>query len=829
MCALTYEIVWMRMFTPIFGLSIYATTTVLCSFMGGLGIGSYMAPSVINRWKKSCWSLYVLLELAIGLGAVLILYSLTPITHIYVSVSELTNFDLLTAFVRFFLALIVMIIPTVFMGLTLPVLIHACSQLSEEDRISTKRIGLLYGFNTLGGAVGCLLVGFLLIYKLGILTTVFITAGLNFLLALCVYIIYVLRSIGDRSDTVRSTEVVEPANKKNSILQNSEPYLMHPVLILLLYGIIGFTSFSYELNWFRILVFYLQSATYSFSIVLIIFLMGIALGSLFYSKYLEKKFHSASVVDALKILGIIQLLIGILGLSTLPLYKYLPVVWQLMVKLLGAETWSMIIFQKSVVAGIIIFPATFLMGIAFPLVARVYKANGSADSKTIGYLYATNTLGAIIGSLVTGFVLFNTIGVQNSLTLASVMSLCVGIIFALKPIREGRNYRILFAGLTAIFIAVFFATPPKMLITNFKKFTGKILFYKESASDITFVFEDKKFGFRCLAFSDGRGTSSTHPIHNYINRVNAYSTMLMNPDAKDVLVICMGCGNTASAFTKFPIERLDIVDLSPGAFDAAKFFFTNQNVLDDPRVHTFIEDGRNYLLKSKKKYDIIELEPPSLHTDGVVNLYTKEFYEIAYSKLKPGGVISQWIDVRQAGMEITLMLVNTMMDVFPQSTVWIIHNRLYVNGVKQSGPVKIDFNKTKSLFSTMPVVKDMQSIKTNYEEIMSTLISYGKPLRQTVGDAKIITDDLTIVDFLIPKRASLTALGGGLAYYTSPLRSIFKQNWKNYDSIQFPERFASSSFYSSDTYQEYVNQSLRQVAQGFPEDVLERIIELSRQ
>ena len=227
----------------------------------------------------------------------------------------------------------------------------------------------------------------------------------------------------------------------------------------------------------------------------------------------------------------------------------------------------------------------------------------------------------------------------------------------------GRRFQAGAAALAAVAVLLWIVTPPRMLIRQFEHYLGKVLFYEESASDITFVYERSEGGetYRALAFHDGRGTSSTQPVVNYVNRLLAYSSMALKPDAKRVLVISFGCGNTASAFLRFPIERLDVVDVSTGAFQAAPYFATNLGVLGDPRMHTHVEDGRNFLLRSRDTYDIIELELPTLHTDGVVFLYTSEFYRIAAPRLAPDGLLSQWIDVLQTQREPSYQLVGTML------------------------------------------------------------------------------------------------------------------------------------------------------------------------
>jgi len=820
-CALVYEIVWMRAFTVVFGLSIYATTTVLCAFMAGLSIGSYIAPFVIERWKKSFWGACALLEIGIGLGAILVYYSLVPCTNLFVAISKFTDISFLVSFVRFFSAFFIMLIPAIFMGLTLPIIIHACKEPALKLSIDSKIVGLLYGFNTVGAAMGCFAAGFFLIYKLGLSKTVFMTVGVNFLLAVIIYLIYV------KNDAKYNVRVIKNVTSHRTAVRSSKDTLViNSSVVLACYGLIGFISLAYELCWFRILKYYLHGAGYSFSLMLILYLCGIGLGSLYYSIFLDKKLNSALLSESTKIFGFIQMLMAILGALTLPLYVYLPTLWRILVDYFGAGSWTIIILQKSIISGLIILPLTFLMGISFPLVTRIYcRVSNMIESKAVGRLYAVNTFGAIAGILMTVFVLFDGVGIQTTIIIISSISLIVSALFIFNFVKKTRRTRIVWGLLAASFILINVATPPQMLIANLRKYSGDILFYKESAADITFVHEGDNG--RWLAFHDGRGTSSTLAWINHQNRLQAYSTMMLNPEAKDVLVISMGCGNTASAYSKFPIRRLDIVDISSGPFEAAKYFYTNQNVLNDPRVHTYIDDGRSFLLTTERKYDIIEIELPSMPADGVVNLYTKEFYKIAKSKLRSGGILSQWIDIWATGREVSYTLINTMLEVFPQSTLWSKSYSWWVNGINQEHSPSINYKRANTIFSSQNVLEDMGSVSTNFQDIVSSAVSHGKLLKDRVQDKYTITDDLTIVDFLVPKQKSFDSFGGAVGYYSNPLRNIFIDSWKK-DKINMVWDLGDVPFYDANSNKDNIERSLKFITREFPKTIQNDIIALSR-
>lgn len=809
MAALVYEIVWMRAFTPVFGLSIHATTAVLCSFMAGLGLGSALAPRVIARWRGSIWLLYALLEVGIGLASILIPHAIGPITQAYVAAAVLDSAGLATVSVRFGLSFAVMVIPTFFMGLTLPVLIHACSSLVVEDPVTSQRVGTLYGVNTVGAAIGCVLVGFVLLYQLGVRGTIHTTAVLNFGLAGLVAVLY-----GRRRQKPASMPVPASAATPAEV---ASPY--SPGLVLALYALIGFTSFGYELSWFRVLVFYLQSATYSFSIMLSLFLLGLGLGSLFFSQVVEPRIRNSDPVNTAFGLALVQVMIAVLGASTGPLFTILKELWGPLIRLTGAGSWLVIVLQKSIIAGVLILPATFLMGVAFPLVARLYKVKRHKDSTTMGMVYASNTAGSILGSLLTGFVFFELLGTQMTIVLLAALNLGVGTVLAFPALRRALLPRAIFASLAAALIAIVALTSPRILIERFERGSGsEIIYYSESAADIMYVMEMPD-GNRTLHFNDGRGTSATLRAPNYVNRLLAYSAMVMNPEAKDVLVISMGCGNTAAAFAKFDIDRLDIVDISAGAFEAAEYFFTNDGVMNDPRAHTYVEDGRNFLLKSKRKYDVIQIELPSIHADGVVTLYTREFYELAQEKLRDGGVLSQWIDAAQARRELSYTLIHTMREVFPGSVVWAAKWAWWITGVKGDAAPRVDYARARALFERPSVAADVEALGSDFEDVMAKVVSSGEILQGAVGSSPVVTDDRTIVDFEIPRLTSPGALGGGLGH-SGAMRGMFLWYWRSTGSDLQDQ--AMIPFYAK-RHQELVDRSLDGILLDFPEPALSRI------
>lgn len=767
-CALTYEVLWARALHPVFGLSVHATTAVLCAFMAGLGLGSALAPRVIARWRGSAWGLYAAIELGIACTAPLVPRIAPEISRLYGALAGPEAPLALVSALRFALATALLLPASVLLGLTLPALLAAAQRSEPGAAWSAQRIGRLYGLNTAGAALGCVAVGFVGLPALGLRGASLATASANAGLALVALL------AARRERAPQRAERRAPGTQPAASLRGAPA--LSPRAVLWLYAAIGATSFGYELCWFRLLVFYLQSATYSLSTLLALYLAGIGVGSLAASRWLEPRLPADPLRGSAPALAIAQLLLALCATATFFAYARIEPLWAVLIAWLGAESWGAIAVQQALIAALILLPPTFCMGVSFPLLARLYRAGGAAEATTAAHLYAANTAGAIAGTLLTGFVLFDAIGVQRALALCAFGSAGVALAVGSRALRsEPWLLPALGAG-SGLLLLLQARTPAEALRATFERHTGRVLFYRESAADVTFVFE--KDGVRRLAFGDGRGAASTARDEVLVNRLLAYSTMAQNPLAKRVLVISMGAGNTASAFAAFPIGRLDIVDISPGAFEAAALFPTNRGVLSDPRVRVFVEDGRNFLLRSRERYDVIQLELPTLHTDGVIYLYTREFYEIARERLAPGGVLSQWIDAAQTEREPSYTLIRTQRGVLPETSVWATRWAWWANSVVGADGPALDAASFRALFGRPEVAADMAGVGVDWPLLLAQVVAAGPALAEALGDGPIATDDDTRVDFELPKLASAWAFGGGVAYQTSPVQQLFLEHWR---------------------------------------------------
>jgi spermidine synthase len=299
-------------------------------------------------------------------------------------------------------------------------------------------------------------------------------------------------------------------------------------------------------------------------------------------------------------------------------------------------------------------------------------------------------------------------------------------------------------------VAAWLLVPPDLFRSQFVSRFGELLFYQEEVTDTVMVTQDAR-GERLIRYSDGRGTAGTGTLIG--DRMYGHLPLLLHPEPRRILQICFGVGNSLSALLQHPVEHVDAVELSPGVIEAARFFeTTNRGALRDPRVRLVIADGRNFLLTSSDRYDVIRLDPPELHTAGVVNLYTHEFYVLAREHLAPGGIFSIWVNNVMTPEPELRMLLRTVADVFPQVSVW--HDpKMFswiINGSLE--PHDPDLAVLQEHFARPAVQKDLASIGIpDPFHFLNHYVFSGKELLEWAGKGPLVVDDHTRLDFSVPR------------------------------------------------------------------------------
>jgi spermidine synthase len=693
--------------------------------MAGLGLGSWLVARRIDR-SPNPLRVYALLETGIGVYALLVPAIFRGLEPLYVAAAgPLEGHFLLFNLARASIAFAVLLVPTTMMGGTVPAMAR---HLVAHRATVGWDVGLLYAMNTVGAVLGCLVAGFVALPAIGISRTVLLTAATNVTIGVGLLV--------SGAGTIAATSGARVAPDDASSTRG------HVRLAALVFAASGFSALAYEVVWTRVLVAQVHNTTYAFTMMLAVFLAGLAVGDALLLRAYDR------VRRPLRWLGAVEMLIGLSVLVAAVAYgllKYLDF------KLL--TSWNAAVVLMAVRAGVVLLPGALLFGMTFPLVARVAVPGMGTLGRDLGGVYAANTLGGIAGSLAAGFLLVPFLGQRGTLLALAAVNVGLGALCWLVD-SEGRRRLVPLAAATALVVIGPVALPSRLFFEALESPPYHLIYYYEGITDTTGVWESEVDGNRVITYGDLRGTAGTGT--DRLNRMEGHLAHLLHPDPKRSLQIGFGVGNTLAAAALHPeVERLDCVELSPHVRQTASYFWTNDGVLDDPKVHLIVDDGRNYLLRTRERYDVITLEPPDIFTAGVVNLYTEDFYRQAAAALTDDGLLVQWIPIGEMPEREMRMLTRAFLDVFPETTIW---------GELPRGPVPILLVGTKH-----PLTIDVAALarRMHADPVRADLVRLGFPepaqlfdhfiagrdgTVRWVADAPSVTDDHTVVDFSTPKQ-----------------------------------------------------------------------------
>jgi spermidine synthase len=720
---LAYETVWVRQLVFSYGISVHAVSAVLSAYMFGLSVGAYLVGRRTRRIRNPL-RVYAWFEIGI-ISYTFVLYFVLKdlLPYLYsVGYGFLTDAPAALNLARFLVTFLLLAVPTGLMGGTLPVLAGLLRH--REDRIGTS-IGWLYGINTLGGVAGTALAGFWLLKDLGIFRTTLVALAFNLIIAIAAL------TISRRAVLPRLPSATAPV-----VTRERRPGMALVSLVLL---ISGYTALSYEVLWNRSLLLYTHNSTYAFSSILIVFLLGTGLGSLLYASFSHR-------LTGHRQLGLVQLLLGASVWISIPLTGELPKVLGALTNVTGTGSWAAALSTVAVSAMSIVFVPTLLMGMTFPIATALLASSRDEIGEVTGRAYAYLTVGNIIGPILTGFFLIEWVGLRNAFAVGIFCNFLAA--FALLLFRRGPWPLAVAGAFAAGAMAVFLSTVERDIFRSYYEgFRGKIVFYKEEVTDNVLVYE-KQDGARAIFYSDGRGAAGTGT--NFSNRLSGHIPMLLHPNPASVLSICFGVGNTLSALAQWEPDELVCVELSPGALEAAPLFPTNRDVLQTPNLEVHVDDGRNYLLRSRKVFDVIQLEPPELHQAGVVNLYTRDFYELARDRLSKNGIVCQWFSMLMPEYE-QRMVIKAFQDVFPHASLWSGSNFVSLVLVGSVEPIQMRPEEFFERAARPSVHEDLRRLKIGPMDLLARHLLGPEGLRRYVGDVPAVTDDRTFVDFTIPR------------------------------------------------------------------------------
>ena len=644
---LIYQIAWVRQTTFTFGVSVYAYSAVIGAYMIGLSLGSWVMGKRIDRSDRPLRT-YAFLEVAIAVLAALSPFLLSALHGLYAPLSNVFPPGVWLNLVRLVFSLAVLTPTTFLIGATLPVMSRIYA--NQSGRVG-RDVGRLYLVNTTGAALGCILTGLVFLRVLGLRETIFLGATINLIVAAGALLLNRFSAPTAPGPVEETTPRPAPGS-----LALSEGALTY---VAVAYGISGFIALGYEVVWARILYIHTSHAVYSFSLMLTVFLTGLAAGSAAGTWWLRRR--QASLAQ----FGLIQLAVGLLALLVLFVFALLPSLR------LHEQFGGYSVPYELLIAFITLFPPTFLLGALFPVVGSLYtRERPEGVGLRIGRVNALNTAGAIVGSLGVGFVLVPLMGLRNTTVLLATMHLALGAGAWWLGVGDRARAKWALFPIAVVALLSVIALPRGLYLGSYYDAADRLVFYKEGVETTVAVLEIPEDNFK-ISFVNGRDEVPTDRISMRAFRLLGHLPALLKPRARNALVLSFGNGIATGTLNTHEIPVIDAVDLSREMTEAARVYAEeNYDVLNSDRLRLHIEDGRNFLLRSEDTYDIITVDATHPANASSWALFTREFYQLVDQRLADDGVFMQWIPLHSVDESDYRAILRTVWDVFPNTSLW---------------------------------------------------------------------------------------------------------------------------------------------------------------
>ena len=739
---LIYQVIWMRQLTLVFGSTVFATSTVLTAFMGGLALGSYYFGKKIDESRESPLRIYALLEAGIGAFCLVWPLILTVLSALYVLIHRNVTSEFYTlSLIRFVLTFAVLLIPSTLMGGTLPVLTRFFVKRLEQ--LGTN-IGILYALNTFGAVIGTVAAGFFLIESLGIRWTLGVGIAINFAVAAIALVL--ARKASATEDA--SYQLKDRPIKPEPSLTDNRQLITDNYLALWAIGISGFCALAYEVLWTRIMVFFLGSTTYAFATMLAAFLFGIALGSMVFARWVDRMKQPVAVF------GIVQLGIGLFALILMPAFEELYGMSRALQSTFGSSR-----FWTFFSCFLVMCLPTFLMGASFPIVTKIYTGSARQLGKSIGNVYAINTVGSILGAFCAGFILIPILGIRPSIVLTVALNSVIGCLLVWRGSGQTETGRQLLQGVSIAMPVLNAGLAVILLLTINQPLFLKSAIFKTQRPGDTLVDYNEEVDATVTTLKDDEGVYRLYVDTNQAadasrwdspsHRVIAHLPLLLHPRPKRALVVGFGMGLTSYSITQHGV-KVDAIELSQGVIAAAQKHFThiNGNVFESPLFNYKLNDGRNHILMTKTKYDMIStgiIHP--LVSAGSSNIYTADFYRLCRRILAEGGIMCQWVPLHRLPEEHYKMIVRTFIEVFPETTLWYKYTPDFVILIGTLKPLSIDY---KNFIARSKIASIREGLAADDLDGMSLLDSFmmgPETVRKYVGVGPIHTDNRPRLEF----------------------------------------------------------------------------------
>jgi spermidine synthase len=768
---LILESLWTRELGLVFGSTTLAISTVLATFMGGLGLGSYVAGRYADRIKNPVRA-YALAEAAVGIYALFIplILKAYPGFNGWMYRAFGDHF-LVLSMIRFAGSAALLLVPTTLMGATLPLLARHFVMRPWELRRSGLRIGTLYAVNLFGAVAGAFFAGFVFLPLLGVTWTNVTAASFN--LTLAAAILVARRRMPDSDKDVAATTAEERLDEA-AVAAHLETTALPPPpeitararrAVMVAFAVSGATAMTLQVLWTRSLAVLLGSSVFSFTLILLAFLIGLGAGAAIFARLGQRTPHPV------RWLAILHVATGAAVGVTYLFTDKVPYIftWLLQSSSFGVDA---ILVCQFFLACITVLPATLLMGGVFPLTVRVVTGGLDSVGHDVGNAYALNTLGAIVGSFLSGFIVLPRLGLQKGIYVAVLFDLALAaMLFTVAP---GASRRARQAGVAAaVGLALLGLVIPRWDLGSFSSGffrvsiareyiyrkihkrnwqTPELMFYEDGmATTVSVDRWDKIYSLKNNGKVDASNDADM-PTQIIVGLLPFL--FYSQPHAPKVALVGYGSGVTAGAITQYPIASLEVVELEAAVYRGSRFFENdNHRPLQNPKVTARVGDGRNFLTQRSDKFDVIVSEPSNPWLTGVSNLFTREYFRLVKKRLADHGIFCQWAQLYEMAPWNIKTILGTVRSEFPY--VYVFAAEDWSSDTVLIGsldPLPLDYDVVARAFQD-PVTR-AEARRGGFQsphDVFAYVLLGPDELEAFTAGAPVNTDDNARIEFAAPR------------------------------------------------------------------------------
>ena len=751
-CSLVDEVVWVRLLKLTLGNTVYASSIVVSVFMGGLALGALIMGRYCDSVKRRL-RLYALLETLVTISALSLPWGLKLADTVYVRFFRTyhpSHAHLLL--VQVLISAVMLLVPSMLMGSTLPLLGRFVTSLEKE---AGHLVGRLYALNTLGAAAGCFLAGFVLIRTVGVMGSLYIAAGLNLLVAFGGWFLSRFSGIEDEEQigaVATESDAAKMADGKFYIL-------------IAAFFMSGLISIGYELLWMRSIVHLLGGFTYVFSAVLTIYLLGNVIGAGIGSALVKKlKTPAAGFAVTLSLLGLY-------GVFYLPLLGFWTSDGMWYVKrhiVSGLKPFSHYLVNPIVQSLCLFLLPAVIMGIGFPMALQAWAKHIHKVGRSTGTAYGANTIGAVAGGIVTGFVLIPSMGVQLSVSILGLIGVWIAGVMLYLFVRNAKaGVRWALLAVAVILTAYTFKTPlnlfDKIIKTTIVMPDLELVCVEEGLTTTVSIHREPDSGTLYL-YASGQSIAGENYTARGDQKMMGHLGVLLNSNTKKVLSVGFGSGETTACLARHKLARVDCVEIAPEVVRVALKFFTRINLGDrlNEEVNMIYMDAKNYIHLTDDRYDVIVNDSihPRLFAENA-SLYTREYFESAKKRLNQNGIVISWLPTYSMPESVFNSIIGTALDVFPCVTLWYLtpHPAPLVLMIGSEQQQYFSPEYIENQLQEKAIRESLAEINIhNWLDVLSCYICDEQDLRKHITEFSINSDYFPFVEFTTDEQTDLSRI-----------------------------------------------------------------------